>query len=574
MCRGIEHGGRRCPNDNSEARRARRANATAKKEYASKSESLKPSKVLITQEENPSHNSPPTMDSVKAKLDELDALKEEQAAIREKNEKGFYIKEVEGGIIGRDELEKSLITQMESKLREVGNEIRMLAISRTGFTDEKMVNIVEDSQRVFLKAHDDAEAELKAYDAFLAEKYADPRIENNEDYKTGQDMILYAKVMEDNKHHADVQKDWNKFVELQGKKYEAHLAISKALSKTPEAVTEMQKANAEEFRKIISEIRPLGGNIKVSDTSAKKETKVMEEIASTYPTAWIEASNNSNELRVKKTAGRAHYSHQREQKSFIVAPQLSIHVQPEGWEPDPLSAHKGSGWFKINSEKDEYGDNYYIDPKSGIKYSVGLSEGETAWVAPRHEYFNVWSHNTKSDGSPSGRGWEKCEIKSTKYIDGENVEVIEKTWRRPVTRRIQTQSVPMAELTVDNEASAFGSNGYATAIHEFAHRIETTGPEFINTMQTEFLKRRTTDSSGVREKKQAIYGWSKRETGRFDNFADKYMGKEYMGTKNHEILSCGAEAVFAGKFGGLSGVGKYTADPDMKNFILGLWASA
>lgn len=574
MCRGIEHGGRRCPNDNSEARRARRANAAAKKEYSSVSESLKPKKILVTQEEKPNPNDLPSMDKVKSKLNELDDLKKQAAEIREKNEHGFYVKEVEGGIVGRDELEKTLISKMEAKVIEVGNEIRMLAISRTGFTDEKMVAIVQDGQRAFLKAHDDAEAELNAYDAFLAEKYADPRIENDEEYKTGKDFILYAKRMEDNKHHNDIQEDWNKLVELQGKKYDAHLAISNALAKTPPEVTEMQKANAEEFRKIISEIRPLGGDIKVSETSAKKETKVMEEIASTYPTAWIEASNASNELRVKKTAGRAHYSHQREQKSFIVAPKISLHVKPEGWEPDPYDRHGGSGWFKVTAEKDEYGDSYYIEPKSGIKYSVNLNEGETAWVAPRHEYFSAWNHNTKADGSPSGRGWEACEVKTSRYVDGEMVEEMEKTWRRPVTRRMQTQSVSMAELTIDNEQSGFGSNGYATALHEFAHRVETTGPDFLHTMQGEFLRRRTTDSNGEREKKQAIYGWSKRETGRFDNFADKYMGKEYMNTKNYEILSCGAEAVFAGKFGGLSGVGKYSADPDMKNFILGLWASA
>lgn len=574
MCRGIEHGGRRCPNDNSEARRIRRANAKAKNTFKTTSENLKPKKVIITQQETVNAKNIPSMETIQQKIEELNSLKAEQAIILEKNELGFYVKEVEGGINGRLEAEKLLIEKMEQKVIEVGNEIQMLAIARTGFTDEKMVALVQDSQRVFLAAHDEAEAELNAYEEFLAEKYADPRTDDNPDITTGKDLILYAKRMEDNKHNADIQKDWNKLVELQGKKYDARLAISNALSKPPMEVVEMQKANAEEFRKIIGEIRPLGGEIKVSDTSSKKEVKIMEEIANTYPSEWIEASNNSNELRVKNTKGRAHYSHQREQKSFIVAPQISVVAKPAGWEPDPMSAHKGSGWFKVTKTEDEYGDSYYVEPKSGIKYSVSLQDGEEAWVAPRYEYFNSWNHNSKNDGSPSGRGWEECTIKTTKYIDGENTEVVEKTWRRAVTRRMQTQSVSMAELTVDNEHSHFGSNGYATALHEFAHRVETTGPKFLDTMQKEFLRRRTTDKDGVREKKQAIYAWSKRETGRFDNFADKYMGKEYVGTPNHEILSTGAEAVFAGKFGGLSGVGNYSADPEMKSFILGLWASA
>lgn len=570
MCRGVEHGGRRCPNDNSEARRIRRANAAAKEKFSAKSESLKPKKVLITQEETLNSKNTVSLENVKNKFDELAALRQEQADIREKNEHGFYVKEVEGGLLGRDNLEGALIVQMEAKVVELGNEIRMLAISRTGFTDEKMVKISEDEQRVFLNKFDEAEKAIKDYEHFLADKYSNPDA-LAEDITSGKELVLYAQRMET---HPDASSDYKELVRLQGIKFDAHNEVSRAMSNVPLEVVNMQKANADEFRKIIGELRPLGGKIKVSDTSAKKETKIIDEIANTYPTAWIEASNESNELRIKKTSGRAHYSHQKEQKSFVVAPMVSIHSKPEGWEPDPYDRHNGAGWTKIVSEADEYGDNYYVEPKSGMKYSIRLREGETAWVAPRHEYFSKWNHRSKEDGSPAGRGWEECTIKTTEYVDGNHVEKLETTWRRPMTRRIQTKSVGMAELTVDSEGSKFGSPGYATALHEFAHRVETTGPKFLDTMQREFLRRRTTDENGVREGKQAIYGWSRRETGRFDNFADKYMGKEYVGTPNHEILSTGAEAVFAGKFGGLSGLGKYSADPDMKNFILGLWASA
>ena len=571
MCRGVEHGGRRCPNDNSEARRIRRANATAKAKFTEKSESLKPIKVLVTQEETPNANNMPSMETIKAKLDELAALRKEQADIREKNEHGFYVKEVEGGLVGRDNLEGALVVKMEAKVTQIGNDIRMLAISRTGFSDEKMVEVMDNNQRIFLEAYDKAEKEALEYEAFLAEKYADPNA-LAEDITSGKDLVLYAQRMETH-DVKEAQEDYKEWSRLQTVKFKAHNEISTAMANPPVEVTEMQKANAEEFRKIIGEVRPLGGKVKVSETSAKKETKIIDEIAATYPSDWIQASNESNELRIKKTAGRAHYSHQKEQKSFVVAPMVSVKGKPEGWEPDLYDRHNGAGWVKIEHEPDEYGDSYYVEPKSGMKYSINLKEGEVAWLAPRHEYFSKWNHRSKEDGSPSGRGWEECTVKTSDYIDGKHVERLETTWRRPMTRRLQTQSIGMAELTVDSEPSRFGSTGYATALHEFAHRVETTGPAFLNVMQREFIRRRTTDENGVRESKQSIYSWSKRETGRFDNFADKYMGKEYPGTPNHEILSTGAEAVFAGKFGGLSGVGKYSADPDMKNFILGLWAT-
>lgn len=572
MCRGVEHGGRRCPNDNSEARRIRRANASAKTKFADKSESLKPAKVLVTQEETPNSRHIPSMESIKTKMDELAALRQEQADIREKNEQGFYVKEVEGGLIGRDNLEGSLIVKMEAKVIEVGNEIRMLAIYRTGFTDEKMVKIMDDNQKTFLEAYDKAEQEVIEYDHFLADKYASSEAAT-EGLTSGKDLLLYAQRMETH-DKKEAEEDYKELTRLQSVKFKAHNEISLAMAAAPIEVVEMQKANADEFRNIIGEIRPLGGKVKVSDTSAKKETKIIDEVASTYPAAWIDASNESNELRIKKTNGRAHYSHQKEQKSFVVAPMVSLKAKPEGWEPDLYDRHNGAGWTKIDTKTDEYNDGYYVEPKSGMKYSISLGEGEVAWLAPRHEYFSKWNHRSKEDGSPSGRGWEECTVTTSDYIDGKHVERLETTWRRPMTRRIQTQSIGMAELTVDSEPSRFGSAGYATALHEFAHRVETTGPKFLDTMQREFIRRRTTDENGVREGKQSIYAWSKRETGRFDNFADKYMGKEYVGTPNHEILSTGAEAVFAGKFGGLSGVGKYSADPDMKNFILGLWASA
>jgi hypothetical protein len=118
------------------------------------------------------------------------------------------------------------------------------------------------------------------------------------------------------------------------------------------------------------------------------------------------------------------------------------------------------------------------------------------------------------------------------------------------------------------------------ALHELAHRIEASPKvgRYITTMEEQFLTSRTTDKdTGVRESLVQIYPRSK-EYGRKDDFTDLYMGKEYptdhSGTRYREVLSTGAEAVFGTSFGNLAGLGRKKPDQDMRNFIIGLWASA
>lgn len=63
------------------------------------------------------------------------------------------------------------------------------------------------------------------------------------------------------------------------------------------------------------------------------------------------------------------------------------------------------------------------------------------------------------------------------------------------------------------------------------------------------------------------------EMARPDHFAAVYMGKHY--DHGHtEILSMGMESFFAGTNGGLIGVNAHEADPEMRDFILGVLATA
>ena len=59
-----------------------------------------------------------------------------------------------------------------------------------------------------------------------------------------------------------------------------------------------------------------------------------------------------------------------------------------------------------------------------------------------------------------------------------------------------------------------------------------------------------------------------------DDFADQYIGKQNdAGNLHSEVFSMGMEGVFAGRFGGLRGRGRWKADPDHRNLILGVLAT-
>lgn len=58
-----------------------------------------------------------------------------------------------------------------------------------------------------------------------------------------------------------------------------------------------------------------------------------------------------------------------------------------------------------------------------------------------------------------------------------------------------------------------------------------------------------------------------------DFFASPYMGK-YCGYGYTEILSMGMESIFPGANGGLADANACDADQEMRNFILGVLATA
>jgi hypothetical protein len=125
--------------------------------------------------------------------------------------------------------------------------------------------------------------------------------------------------------------------------------------------------------------------------------------------------------------------------------------------------------------------------------------------------------------------------------------------------------------------------GYAVACHEFAHRCEHTMPR-IGQLTRVLAARRAIDpltgghapvvdylqDERVGPASADQVDWSDGEWVRPHGFVDRYMGKIYRNRQYHEVLSTGVEALFAGAYGGLAGARGHRADPEHRDFVLGV----
>lgn len=175
------------------------------------------------------------------------------------------------------------------------------------------------------------------------------------------------------------------------------------------------------------------------------------------------------------------------------------------------------------------------------------------------------------------------------WIDRSNKDQKEKRfWVSKTTGRghyyenYDVDDAVVAELAIRTESEFLVGDGMTSnAMHEFAHRVGDLVPS-VNLSERTFLMRRAghiaverPDGSMPKPEKLSRINGSKTESGYRDNFPDHYMGKVYEDNSlGVELFPTGMEALFTGRFGGLSGMDGYSADPDFRKFILGVIASS
>lgn len=289
------------------------------------------------------------------------------------------------------------------------------------------------------------------------------------------------------------------------------------------------------YAKALAEVREIGGvDLALNAKSTKESKLVFNEAAQIFPKNWIEASNSRSAPIAKVQASRAHYMDSKLHSTKKKMPVSYITKVAPGTVPED-SLHY------THEPVPDMGEGYFR------KFS-----------------WEVTSTYNGDIGKPRGTGWERYETTESGTT----------RWRRQRHRMELVSSEAAPEIKTSKKIPLMEGRGeaFATSSHELSHRFEYSVPGIMS-MEQDFLVRRTT-TDGERDKLASLGPGMKGEKARPDSFANAYMGKEYNHSGAKEVLSCGTEALFAGRYGGLIGVGAHKPDHDMRNFILGVFATA
>lgn len=337
-----------------------------------------------------------------------------------------------------------------------------------------------------------------------------------------------------------------------------HLLVQEIMiGKDKETLATLEKIS-EGNRKAIAEVREMGTESTEFRNAIRGGGKVGETfnsvVGETFPADWVKKSNALGNLALKRansTTGRAHYKSVSDNTNGGAEFRYSMKRKPD---------FRDDRYHDWTERKDENGN------PTGV------------WHGPHRDFLqerSIYNYKKYDGDKPKGAGWKrgKAVAASGNVVTG---------WVRDNAtdakhRKAKTENE--AEITVYMNQSDQETRRVIT--HEFAHRIEDAVPH-IPMLEEGFLASRTTMENGKREPLRAYKGGSvggvilrhdgKREAVREDNFISPYMGKEY--TDNfREVLSMGSESVFSGSNGGLVGIGNAKTDHQMRNWILGVYAT-
>lgn len=380
--------------------------------------------------------------------------------------------------------------------------------------------------------------------------------------------------------------------------YLENLAANKALE-------EWWDERAKVITEVLSEIRPMGGSYDLAPSTSAVGVECVKRVSDWIPTEWVEASNSGERghpLHVVKARRRAHYrssrwiTHTGGKKQVVGSDQLVI--APRRWKDDnPYNLHAGDpnsaeaweecvgdtisvkdpGWGENTRTKrkilgvERDGDSFKLRV-SGRKSRMFINETDERTLpegtvmiptgdlfpAGRFEYEAALRH-VGIEGYPTV-DWSSTDGYGSIYQNGDRILFASEDH----VSSTGGESANVSEMTVS------GADG--TTVHELMHRAEHVNPK-IQTLEREFLAPRLTNSeTGELHEGVKFVGPKRERVAEGTIFAHEYMTRTYADGA-HEVLSCGAQGIFSGRYGGLDGANRHQADPDHKAFTLGVFAT-
>lgn len=455
-------------------------------------------------------------------------------------------KPVDPGTTDQDELYSIL----EKRITRLGLAMGEEAERRAGFDKKEFEEAISTSSKEYLEA--------KRTDEKLMEACKQASVNYLRAKKAAGNRVFPGKARELERLKALKE-------ELEEKGYEAHLEVECLQREEDYRVAmlrmETKRKLAYGYSSVISDIRPVGGMIPNHEYTDRDTLEILNRtVGRYYPSDWIKASEVASEMAVAPTGhNRAKYS---AHEFYPSKPEQGLEVQESF--AGLVSVEKAMEFIeKISKEGIEI-HGY------GTSFDNGDGEYQVVEFAYRQE-FNPERDEMDENGIPVGLGWHFGYVPRT-APGGLHVPE-EKVWYRiPVNYGRVVPTLFMA-----HESAGYGKQT-ATAYHEFAHRVEDVVRDgVIEYLEEAFLVRRTTDENGEREELSAMKPgdgtFSGTELGRKGTFMMHYIGKEYLTHRSREVLSVGAESLFAGSYGSFLGIdGIHPADLDHRGFTLGIFA--
>lgn len=524
MCRACNEGGRRCPGDTANARRARRYAVARKSAHAADVEkSVRGTPPPVPEATAPSAHDLDTIEGIQARASELRAMRAAAATFDFDDFDDATPEDVEAFIAKHEARDLMEVVSIAGKFHF------------PGLATEKY------------------EREATALGAKA-------------------DAWLDRELATEHEAHAEA---------VQSMEFQRRHGLARDYTAARRKVEEARDAYFTRKRDLMGQLRENGQELVWTDGGVSTPRRVDDTIqrsARLLPADWIAASNrvvdDSNPLvlpvRVRESVDRNHYSPTATTSKRETVPVFNSYPPDD---PKVKEAAHSPGRDVI-TDPAQWNDAERASTNPGDVVVRHYNVARKKKPLDREPGAGLLD----DDGNFTATGRAAAGWKQHIYTDEHGVQ--QTAWRKPTTFTVTVER-KNAEVTIPKGSGSAGEDS-DVATHELIHRCEDTN-RLIPTMEKAFLDRRTADADGEPRDLQEYHPDAPGEMVRPDTFIDRYVGKVYEGTSAHEVMSVGVQAAFYGTHGGFA---KLTREPrgrvvvrdrpddDHHAFVLGTFMSA
>lgn len=567
MCRSKDHGGRRCPGDNADARRARRyAQAARARATQAAESSLRP-----TAPGGPDVGEKPSAEAISERAALLRRFMPHRRSFQKAV--GEYLKE-----LMRDTDSDEWYRLIAQKVRDLASEHGVLELTEgedpliqleTGTVlesrVEQMVREVGAAADVWLDGElaEQEQACVAAQERVRTARAARAEIREKLD-------VQVSAYHEAKRRGQDTDALKEESYRLERETVQADRRVREVLQEAKEA----RRSYFVRKRELIAQLRPMGGRLAWTTAGVKTPARVDEQIqkaASMLPADWIEANNRITEeqwdphpVRVRESSRRSHYSGHKYVTVRERRPEVDMY-SAYGFlsgtsllETIPADPHMEI--VPYEQWPDDYQKRYHRDESYLVQhYDVAHPDR----IEVKTGRIIVDKDGNLAVSGRAASGWERHE-----YVD--RIGDRQLCYRRKRYETTVEKKEGFAEITLPK-----GVSESSVALHELVHRCEDVNRS-IGSLESAFYERRTCGEDGFPMPDEALHPKLKDERVRPDSFVDRYIGKDYGNDRYFEVMSMGSEMALYGEHGGFGKAGEgdeRLRDDDHHAFVLGVLLS-